>query len=148
MLFLCSFDALITRRLSGLCGPSIIIFGSAEHKSKRIQSAPGGHPACPKSPKLVVVMVDSLQVIIGGLLAALAGVAADRFWLSRHIITGRELSLERELAALRQEIVSVKEQLYESSRREAAALRDVTELSETVRNLTLEVETIRLAQTE
>lgn len=64
------------------------------------------------------------------------------------LISPRELELERQVAALRQEIANMREQLYESARRESAALRQVSELRETVQNLMIELEGVRQAQTE
>lgn len=63
-------------------------------------------------------------------------------------VTPRELELEKQVAALRQEIAGMREQLYESARRESAALLQVSELRETVQNLVLELEGVRQAQTE
>ncbi|RIK24784.1 MAG: hypothetical protein DCC55_41075, partial [Chloroflexi bacterium] len=58
------------------------------------------------------------------------------------MVTPRELELEKQVAALRQEIAGMQEQLYESARRESAALLQVSELRETVQNLMIELESV------
>jgi hypothetical protein len=80
------------------------------------------------------------------LLVVRAQSAFRRRWLG--MVTSRELESEKKMAGLRYEIEKLREGLYESSRRESAALLQVNELRMTVQHLMSELDTVRQAQTQ
>jgi hypothetical protein len=91
--------------------------------------------------------MDQWWIVILALgLVALSGYVFRRRWLG--VVTLRELELEREIAKLRHELEKLREELYESSRRESSALLQVNELRMSVQNLVTELDGVRQAQAQ
>ena len=93
-------------------------------------------------PSALSIIFDIVLTIMA--VTTLRTVEAVLHWrIGPHLVTGSELKLERQVAGLQHEVGQLKEQNFEAIRRESVGLRQIAELQETIRNLTLELENLR-----
>src|SRR5262245_19467187 len=93
-------------------------------------------------PNALTIVLDILLSIMA--VTTLRTLEALFHWrIGPHLVTNRELQLERHVAALQQEVGQLKEQNFEAIRRESVGLRQIAELQETIRHLSLELDNLR-----